>query len=446
MNSSKFFELPNNSTLPTNIATKEVRPDNSDKTRYSSTHSTQTRRSWFRKCTFGETAAALLCFLLLCIFGLIRGLDTSLPFVQRGVASRLNVVAPFLYAATFLISSLHYSIVHFEKMSASLKELEVCFIAASLAWITTLLVFDAATGTDIDKSLIAGLRYGAWLDAPLSAGVFIVIFVLSRSFTPSSLTITTADSVDTFKKPLLSEEDQAVAIHSENETSEIGKPQSSLLTWHATLDPALTSMPLERDDETGESADVTSIASMSMSPNRARVNFRMKRINSPLETPWVGSNVTSPFTMPQFASKSKHPSTVRKTDRSVEANKLAEFDNPFSTSQTYRQEGLIHQHFDGSWDWARQCILGVLIVSWVNQSALLTDGLRVKINEGPPPIAILQAVSSVLLLISAYFEFLICPLRIQYIRPLLWRFLALGGLVVTIVVSDGLLLRWQATV
>ena len=37
-----------------------------------------------------------------------------------------------------------------------------------------------------------------------------------------------------------------------------------------------------------------------------------------------------------------------------------------------------HTHFDPAWDWVRQCLLGVLIVSWINQLALLTDGLRVR--------------------------------------------------------------------
>ena len=384
-----------------------------------------------------EMAAAVVFAVLLCIFGLMRSVNANLPFVQQGLAARLNIAAPFVYAAAFFVSGLHYAFLTLPRVSASLKEIDVCCMAIALAWITLLLVFNAATLPNVKKTLVSDYRYTSWIDAPVSAGIFVVVFFLSRSFTPSSITSLANDTRspnELQREPLLAEEEQR---EPRPEPRALRVPDD-VLEWHATLNPALLRevLPLTPQLPAGPPVEP---------PQASRLQKEMDQLVS-LATK-DAQTATTTATAAEF-DKESSVGIIRQPSVSLMA--------PQPLSMTFRPlDGVqdeeimeltarsVHAHFDPAWDWARQCLLGVLILSWINQLALLTNGLRVQTNRPTPPIAIVQGLSSAALLFSAYFEFVNCPKAIYIIGPVLWRIMAFVGVVLAIVVSDGLMLPWQ---
>ena len=357
-----------------------------------------------RLWTCSETSVALLCAILLCFFGFVRILDGSQSFVQTGVASRMNMAAPFVYGTAFLISGLHYAFLSLPRTSASLKYIDASSMAVALAWMTTLLVFNAATQPTLDRALLPGFRYTAYIDAPVSAGVFIIILFLSRSFTPSSLT-STYDQ----REPLLIEEGQH-------------NSKMSLLEWHASLDSSVVTtrpLPQTSNELRFQTKQLLGLERASgLVPNQLGLSTSLSR----------PSTLSQPLLSKELPSKQPERAT-RLVLEGVEGVDVRSS----------------HAHFDPAWDWVRQCLLGVLIVSWINQLALLTEGLRVRASNTAPEVALTQSISSIALLFSAYFQFVNCPEKVYLVGPVLWRLMAFLGVALTIVASDVMLLSWQAT-
>jgi len=413
-----------------------------------------------------EMATAVVCAILLCIFGLVRSVDANLPFVQQGLAARLNIAAPFIYAAAFFVSGLHYAFLTVPRVSASLKEIDVCCMAIALAWITLVLVFDAASLPDPKKTLISDYRYASWIDAPVSAGIFVIIFFLSRSFTPSSITSLASDTRSPHelqREPLLAEEEQRES-GSESRASRI---PADVLEWHATLNPALLRevLPLAPQSSSQPPPQPSPqpppqppsqppsepARSKNLQQEMDRLLFLVSEDAQPPTRSTEPYNSYKPYTAASVTKFATKPTTQRTQQSSVSLVAPQPLSMTFQPLEVV-QEGELeeftarsaHAHFDPAWDWARQCLLGVLILSWVNQLALLTNGLRAQTNRATPPIAIVQGLSSAALLFSAYFEFVSCPKAIYLIGPVLWRIMAFVGVVLAIVASDGLLLPWQA--
>ena len=396
-----------------------------------------------------EMSMALVCAALLCIYGLFRAVDTSLPFVQRGVAARMNIAAPFVYAAAFVVSGVHYAFLSRPRVSASLKEVDVCCIAVSLAWMTMLLLFSVATQPTPERALVSDFRYSTWIDAPVSAGVVVVVFVLSRAFTPSSMTST----YGVLRQPLLSTKAMDDGMN-DGMDGEAGVPSQSLLAWHATLEPAILNteaMDMRTDPLSNTLPDALPNALSKLSPPTSLpadgvVQLEMDRLVRLARASGLVDRQQGQHGQ-QGGAKVMEQSTGPEKSHFLPSN------SSIMLSQVSHSELVIegtdvrssHAHFDPAWDWLRQCLLGVLIVSWTPQLAALTQGLRARSNEAPPSVALVQSMSSIALLFSAYFQFVNCPRSIYLMGPVLWRLMVFLGVALTIVASDGLLLPWQAT-
>ena len=366
-----------------------------------------------RLWTCSEVSVAVLCFILLSLFGFLRALDSSLSFVQVGVASRMNTAAPFVYAAVFLISGLHYAFLTLPRASATLRHVEVSSMAIALAYMTTLLIVDAASQPTPERALIPGFRNAAWLDAPVAAVVFIVVMSLSRSFTPSALT-----SSYEHREPLLIEQRQ---------DRQEAREDMALLEWHASLDSGVLT-----------------------NAEAAKPSLELRFKTEPLLRLACASGLVSDLVAAEPSQMPTSTAPTSKASLSLPPTlALPLLSNESSNPAELYVKGMdarsSHLHFDSAWDWVRQCLLGVLIVSWVNQLALLTDGLRVRTDRLPPDVALTQSMSSIALLFSSYFQFVHCPKPVYLMGPILWRLITFLGVVLTIVASDVMLLPWQAT-
>jgi hypothetical protein len=366
--------------------------------------------------TCSEVSVAVVCAFLLSLFGFLRTLDGSLSFVQEGVASRMNMAAPFVYATAFVISAVHYAFLTLPRTSATLRQIDVCVMAITLAYMTTLLIVDSASQTAPERPLLPGFRVAAWIDAPAAATVFVVVIFLSRSFTPSALT-----STYELQEPLLT-----------HQAPREDRDKQALLKWHASLDSGVLSHNVQVADFDQPSAELRLEMDQLLRLARASGLLSTNPSSDPSDPL---TNTTASLSYPQTMSpslldnKSKPNQTknvVQMTIRGMDARSS-------------------HTHFDPAWDWVRQCLLGVLIVSWINQLALLTNGLRVRANQSPPEVALTQSLSSIALLFSAYFQFVNCPRPVYLLGPILWRLIAFLGVCLTIVASDVMLLPWQTT-
>jgi len=359
-----------------------------------------------RLWTCSELLLAALCAILLCLFGFLRTLDESLPFVHKGPAAYLNMAAPFVYATAFGISALHYAFLTQPRASATLKHIDVSSMALVLAYMSTLLIVDAATQPTPQRALMSGFRVTAWLDAPAAASVFILVLFLSRSFTPSALTST-------------------LEVRHSLEKTDAPSDKVSLLEWHASLESAVLST-----DQLSEPTPEPSNELRLESEQLLRLARASGLVNAP-GPPVTPLDLAPPPTLsPPLATRPKE-----EPPRPLPASLIINGVDARSS----------HAHFDSGWDWVRQCLLGVLIVSWINQLALLTEGLRVRADRVPPDVVLTQSMSSIALLFSAYFQFVHCPNPIYLLGPILWRVVAFLGVVLTMVASDVMLLPWQAT-